>query len=126
MTTHERRDRPRFSGEGVCATLRLGYRFGRVKAMVLDFNRHGMSVVTDRPLPRHGTVDLALACGPIRIDGLVGVIHNCRGLPDGSFRCGVQFRTDSRNQFDRTHIRAALHRLEELLAGASLETPAAH
>jgi hypothetical protein len=88
---------------------------------VIDFNRHGMSLVIDRALPRHGTVDLTLACGPIQIDGIVAVVHNCRGLPDGTFRCGVQFRTDSRTQLDRDQIRAALHELERILLGTPVE-----
>jgi hypothetical protein len=122
MTATDRRERARFCATDLCATLRLGYRFGRVKASVLDFNRHGMSLVTDRPLPRHGTVDLALACESVRIDGVVAVIHNCRGLPDGTFRCGLQFRTDARTQFDRERIRTALHELESLLRDEVVRT----
>src|SRR5512139_1854299 len=99
MSSTDRRDTPRVPAQELSATLRLRYRLARIEATALDFNRHGMSLRTDRPLPEHGAIDLALDFGTIRIEGIVAVIHNCRELGDGSFRCGVQFRTDAHSQF---------------------------
>jgi len=121
MTPPDRRVLKRLPAGEVAVTLRLGYRLGRVPAVVLDFNRHGMAVRTEQPLPSHGTVDLALECRSVRITGVVAVIHNCRVLGDGGYRCGLQFRTDDRTQLDRVHIRQALTRLEETLASLGLE-----
>jgi len=112
MTPSDRRAFERRSTEAITATLRLQYRLGRIQAAVLDFNRHGMSVRLDQALPDHGAVDLDLHCGPIQIYGVVGVIHNCRSLGDGAFRCGVQFRPEARVQFDRNQIKEALEQLE--------------
>jgi hypothetical protein len=123
MDPADRRARIRLPADEVVVTLRAGYRVGRVQARVLDFNRYGLSVRTDRPLPPDGTVDLSLALGAVHVSGVVAVIHNCRLLDDGCYRCGLQFRTDARAQFDRNQIRAALARLENALAELAAPTP---
>jgi len=128
MTPSDRRELDRRSAHAMSATLRLQYRLGRIQAAVIDFNRHGMSVRLDQALPNHGGVDLDLQCGPIEIHGIVGVIHNCRGLGDGSFRCGVQFRPEARVQFDRNQIKEALEQLElyiDRIAALPASEPAA-
>jgi hypothetical protein len=62
----------------------------------------------------HHIVDLSLA-GSVAIDGIVGS-STCRLLNDGTYRCGVRFRTETRAQLDRDQIREALLRLESLMA----------
>jgi len=120
MDATDRRQAPRLTADAVFATLRLHYRLGRIRADVLDFNRHGMSVRLDRALPMHHAVELTLCHGTIAIEGIVGVVHNCRSLNDGTYRCGVRFRTDAQAQFDRDQIREALHALESLMAREQL------
>ena len=123
MTPSDRRELDRRSTHAFSATLRLQYRLGRIQATVIDFNRHGMSVRLEQPLPNHGAVDLDLRCGPMEIHGIVGVIHNCRGLGDGWYRCGVQFRPEARVQFDRNQIKEALEQLELYIDRTSAPPP---
>jgi hypothetical protein len=122
MASSERRSLSRLPADELIATLWLGYRQGRIKATALEFNRHGMAVRTEHPLPAHGTVELALECRSIRIQHVVAVIHNCRSLLDGGYRCGLQFRTDARTQFDREKIRSGLSLLEEMLSVSAVES----
>jgi len=120
MDSTDRRQVPRFAADAVGATLRLQYRLARIQAEVIDFNRYGISLRVDRALPMHHTVDLSLSHRSVTIEGIVGVIHNCRALKDGMYRCGVRFRTDTRAQFDRDQIRAALLHLESLMSHEQL------
>lgn len=116
MNPKDRRDRARLPAKTLTATLRLQYRLTRVRAPVIDFNRYGMSLRLDRPLPNNGVVHLALVCDAIEIRGIVGVIHNCRALGNDGYRCGVQFRTEAQTQLDRDQTREALAGLERLFA----------
>lgn len=112
----DRRVHPRRASHGLSATIGQGFRFRRVIAEVLDFNRHGMSLRMARALPATEPIEIALEFENVHIDGLVGVIHNCRSLADGSVRCGIQFRTGARTQLDRNAVREKLVRLEKALA----------
>jgi hypothetical protein len=104
------------------ATIGQRFRWGRVTADVLDFNRHGMSVRLPRPLPGNQPLEIQLDFGDLHIPDIVGVIHNSRCLRDGSVRYGVQFRTGARTQLDRNAVRAQLARLEGELAAAQETT----
>lgn len=108
----ERRQHPRCETRGLTATIGQAFRWNRITADVLDYNRYGMSLRLTRPLATDQTIDIELDFGTMHIAGVVGVIHNCRGLRDGGYRCGIQFRTGARTQLDRNQIRAQLARLE--------------
>ena len=96
----ERRSSPRFPSDGLLVSVRRKGRLGRMEGMAQDFNRHGVAMVVPQSLPKDATVYLSLFNGAIRVDNIVGVVHNCTALTQG-FRCGIQFRTCSNLQLDR-------------------------
>lgn len=98
---------------------------------VIDFNRHGLSLICEQPLPVKGHFFLTLKYRDVFIQGLVGILHNCRPLGKASaalkadaassgdpergqegYRCGVRFRPGSCHQFDCHQIRRDLKALE--------------
>ncbi len=83
----------------------------RLDGLAFDFNRYGLSMVLDQPLPQNATVFVNLLCGNARVDNIVAVVHNCVGLEHG-YRCGLQFRTSSNLQFDRDTVDQELHIME--------------
>jgi hypothetical protein len=97
------------------ATLRVSGHFGRQGATVLEFNREGATLLLVEPLRTSKPIYLSLSRPPWRLDGIVGAIHNLRPSECGGFRCGVQFRTTSRLQFDRESTEQALLELERSL-----------
>jgi hypothetical protein len=107
----ERRVAPRFVSDGLLVTIRIKGRFGRLEGLAKDFNRHGVAVVLDQPIPKDKTVYVALQSGSVRLENIIGVVHNCVAESDG-FRCGVQFRTTSELQFDRQLVEQELTILE--------------
>ena len=107
----DRRTFPRFSGDSLEVALRRRGRIGHLGAKVIDFNRFGIAVLTARPLPKDQEVFITLHCGDARIENVVGVVHTCFSWVD-VFRCGIQFRTTSRLQFDKEQVEAALLRME--------------
>ena len=112
----DRRAIPRFPVTGMTATLRVSGHFGSQDATVIDFNREGASLLLPEPVPSSRPIYLSLLKPPLRLDGIVGAIHNCRPFAAGGFRCGVQFRTKSLLQFDRESTERELIRLEISLA----------
>lgn len=110
----ERRREPRLQGEGLTVTLRPRGRLTALPADAVDFNRHGIAVRTDQPLGKDRTVYLTLRCGDIRLDHLVGVVHNC--VRQGQrFRSGIRFRPSSGLQRDRIRVQELLGWLESSL-----------
>ena len=112
----DRRAIPRFPVTGMTATLRVSGHFGRQDATVIDFNREGATLLLPEPVPSSRPIYVSLLKPPLRLDGIVGAIHNCRPSEGGGFRCGVQFRTTSLLQFDRESTELELIRLEISLA----------
>jgi len=103
------------------ATLRAKGRWGKTEVSVIDFNRHGMSILVDRPLEAPKGVRLCLELDELKLQDLYAVIHNCRSTEAHgmkSFRLGVQFRTDATDQFDRTEVEQTLAALERLAYAA--------
>ncbi len=98
------------------ATLRQRGKIARTRSTVVDFNRHGIAVLTRDRLEKHKLVFLSLRCGGIHLDNVVGVIHNCIAQ-GGQYRCGIQFRTQSELQFDKNLVERTLDRIEALLSG---------
>lgn len=107
----ERRVAPRFRSDGLLVGVRVRRRFGRLDGVAVDFNRYGVAFVLDQPLPKDKIVYVALSNGSMRIDNVVGVVHNCVAQAQG-FRCGVQFRTNSELQFDIPLVERELRILE--------------
>ncbi len=96
----ERRSSPRFPSDGLLVSVRRKGRLARIEGMAQDFNRFGVAMVVPQSLPKDTTVFVSLFNGVIRVDNIVGVVHNCMALNQG-FRCGIQFRTCSNLQLDR-------------------------
>lgn len=111
----ERRQELRLHGEGLSVTLRPRGRLSALAADAVDFNRHGIAVHTDQPLSKDRTVYLTLRCGNVRLDQLVGVVHNC--VRQGRrYRSGIRFRPSSELQRDRVRVQELLGWLESSLA----------
>jgi hypothetical protein len=99
------------------ATLREKGRWGKTKVTVIDFNRHGMSILVDRPLEAPKGLRLCLELDELKLPDLYAVIHNCRSTDAHgmkSYRLGVQFRTEATAQFDRVEVEQTLASLERL------------
>jgi hypothetical protein len=99
------------------ASVSVRHRFGTHQGDVVDFNRFGVTVVLRRPIPVNKPLFVTLKYAGARLDAIVGAAHHCRFTPDGLFRCGIRFRTNSPNQLDRDEIDAQLGSLESALAG---------
>ena len=118
----ERRYLERFLVANMKASISVQYRFGTHLGDVIDFNQSGITVVLRRPLPVNKPLFISLMYQGSRLDGVVGAAHHCRYTPQGSFRCGIRFRTNSPIQLDRDEIEAALQTMESALAGARAHT----
>ncbi len=115
----DRRTFPRFTGDNLEVGVRQRGRLGRVSGSVLDFNRFCIALLMAQPLPKDQEVFVTLRYGKNRVDNVIGVVHTCFAL-DSGFRCGIQFRTQSRLQFDKDLVETALLRLE---MGFTASTP---
>ena len=114
-SAQDRRRQPRFTGHALRAEVRVKGQLGRAAVDVLDFNRHGLAIHIDRPLPKDQLVFLTLDHGPISLERVVGIVHNCLARSAG-YRCGILFRTQSELQFDRPLVEDALARMESQIA----------
>jgi hypothetical protein len=113
-SVNDRRRKPRFDGSRIAVALRPRGRLGAIPAQALDFNRHGIAVHTATPLEKDRQVYLSLRCEDVRLDNLVGVVHNC--VRQGNqYRCGIRFRPGSDLQQDKRLVEAVLAGLEEAL-----------
>ena len=107
----ERRSKTRYPSQGLYVGLRRKGRLLRLDASAQDFNRFGVAALLDQPIPVESTVYLTIACGDLKIDNLIGVVHNCISQRNG-YRCGIQFRTQSNLQFDGKQVECTLKQLE--------------
>ena len=114
----DRRTFPRFTGDDLDIGLRRRGRLGRVPGRVLDFNRFGIAVPIEQRLAEDEEVFVTWRHAEARLDNVVGVVHTCSPQEDG-FRCGIQFRIQSKRQFDREPVEIALLSLERGFAGRS-------
>ena len=112
----ERRSFERFPVTNMKATISVRFRFGTHQGDVVDFNRFGVTAVLRRPLPVNKPLFISLKYQSSRLDEVVGAAHHCRLSPDGTFRCGIRFRTSSPNQFDRDETELLLEALERKIA----------
>jgi hypothetical protein len=114
----DRRTLQRFADQELEVDLRQRGRLSRTLVRVLDFNRFGIAVLVAEPLAKEKQIFLTLSYGELRLDNVIGVVHNCIAQGDG-FRCGIQFRTRSDLQFDNDKIEHGLLALETSLGPAS-------
>lgn len=114
----ERRYLERFLVADMKASISVQYRFGTHHGDVIDFNQSGITVMLRRPLPVNKPLLISLTYQGSRLDGIVGAAHHCRFTSQGSFRCGIRFRTNSPIQLDRDEIETGLQSVENVLAGA--------
>lgn len=114
-SSQDRRQQPRFTSDAFHAEVRVKGQFGRVDVQVLDFNRHGLAVHIDRPLPKDQLVFLNLDHDTVSLERVIGVVHNCLAH-SGGYRCGIRFRTQSELQFDREQVEVVLEQMEIRLA----------
>jgi PilZ domain len=112
----ERRNLDRYPVVDMRASISVRYRFGTHQGDVIDFNRLGVTIVLRRPIPVNKPLYVTLRYAGTRLEPIVGAAHHCRFTPDGSFRCGIRFRTNSPMQLDRDEIDAQLLALERTLA----------
>jgi len=114
----ERRNLERYPVVDMKASISVRYRFGTHQGDVVDFNRFGVTVVLRRPIPVNKPLFVTLKYSGARLESIVGAAHHCRFTPDGSFRCGIRFRTNSPIQLDRDEIDLQLGSIENALAGS--------
>ncbi|MEM7099775.1 MAG: hypothetical protein AAF541_16020 [Pseudomonadota bacterium] len=107
----ERRSNTRYPSQGLFVGIRRKGRLHKLDASAQDFNKFGVAVLLDQPLPKDCTVYLTVASGDLKIDNLIGVVHNCISQRNG-YRCGIQFRTQSNLQFDQEQVECTLRQLE--------------
>jgi len=111
------RSRPRryCGAHSIKAFYRCRYRRALQPAVVLDYNRCGIGILTDQCLPDQTEVTISLEFDGLTVKDVVAVVHTCR--PVGTlFRCGFQFRPDSSSQLDREDACTALAKIESRLA----------
>ncbi|MEE9253633.1 MAG: PilZ domain-containing protein [Pseudomonadales bacterium] len=111
------RSRPRrYCGvHSIKASYRCRYRRSLQPAVVLDYNRCGMAILTDQCLPDQTQVTISIEYDGIVVKDVVAVVHTCRRV-GGLYRCGFQFRPDSTSQLDREDACTALAEMETRLA----------
>jgi hypothetical protein len=114
----ERRSAQRLPVVAMRASISLQNRFGAHHGEVVDFNRHGITVALQRPIATNRPLIVELTYQTLRLGGIVGAAHHCRYTREGSFRCGIRFRTNSPAQLDRDEIDQRLIDIERALGAA--------
>lgn len=116
QTPQDRRQTPRSPAAALSVTLRPKGRIGSMTAEAVDFNRYGIAVRAAQALTLEQPVFLNLACEDVRVDQIVGIVHNCLRLGE-AYRIGIRFRLNSPLQRDRPLIERQLSCLEALALG---------
>ena len=96
----ERRSKPRYPTDGLLVCVRRKGRLGLLEGLAQDFNRHGVAMLVDQPIPKNTKLYVSLLSGDTKLDNVIGIVHNCIALTDG-YRCGIRFRTNSELQLDK-------------------------
>lgn len=96
-------------------SLSVRYRLGTHQGRVVDFNRYGVTIELQRPIPLNKPLFVTLKYDGLHPEAIVGTAHNCRCLRVGVFRCGIRFRTDSALQLDRDEVVRSLALVEAAL-----------
>jgi hypothetical protein len=117
----ERRQTARYEATGLSVLVRPKGKLTTLDARALDFNRYGIAVHTSQPLTREQPVYLSLGLGDVRVNQLVGIVHNC--VRQGErYRCGIRFRLSSGLQRDRQLTERRLSCLEAAVLAALRST----
>ena len=111
----DRRAMRRTDSRSLTVDVKVLGRWSGVSASSLDFNRFGISILSDKPLSKNQRVLLDLQHGTLAVKALVGVVHCCRATGE-LYRCGIRFRPTAPEQFDRLDTARQLERLENALA----------
>jgi hypothetical protein len=121
-TPSDRRQIPRIPAVALSVSLRPRGRFGSLAVEAVDFNRYGIAVLCPQALVRQHTVFLSVACAQLRVDQLVGIVHNC--VHQGErYRIGIRFRLNSQLQRDRSLTERLLSCLEAAALAAVRGSP---
>lgn len=105
--------------------MRVKGRLGRLRGVMLDFNRFGTAVLLPQPVGKEKLVYLSMRYNELALDAVVGIVHNC--VPqDDDYRVGIQFRTQSALQLDGTAVERELVTLESALLKHGPIVPDSH
>jgi hypothetical protein len=96
-------------------SISIRYRFGTHQGEVLEFNRYGVTIQLQRPIPLNKPLFVTLRYVGLHPEAIVATAHNCRAVKAGVYRCGIRFRTDSHLQLDRDDVERSLGRVEASL-----------
>lgn len=110
----DRRTMRRTDSRSLTVDVKVLGRLTGVVASPVDFNRFGIAIACDKPLPKDQRLLLTLRHQDVVVPALVGVVHCCRATGD-VYRCGIRFRPTAPEQFDRLQTTKALQRLEAAL-----------
>ena len=110
----ERRNLPRYDGQDLEVSIRPQGRLTRHGGRPQDFNRHGFALIVDQQITKDAQVFVQLAFEEVRLDNVVGIVHNCIKVETG-YRVGIQFRTRSDLQFDQNYVESVLQYIEAVL-----------
>jgi hypothetical protein len=116
----ERRTLVRFPVTGMSVSIAVRYRLGTHQGEVVDFNRYGVTIELQRPVPLNKPLFVSLKYAGLHPEAIVATAHNCRRLRLGVYRCGIRFRTDSALQLDRDEVVVSLSALEASLARVAM------
>jgi hypothetical protein len=111
----ERRTLVRFPVTGMSVSIAVRYRLGTHHGDVVDFNRYGVTIELQRPIPLNKPLFVTLRYDGLHPEAIIGTAHNCRSLRLGVYRCGIRFRTDSPLQLDRDDVVRSLSAVEASL-----------
>lgn len=109
------RSRRYYGVHSIKASYRRGYAGSTQPAVVLDYNRGGMGILTDQCLPNQTEVTISLELDDVVVKDVVAVVHTCRSVGT-LYRCGFQFRPDAASQLDRENACTSLAEIEIRLA----------
>ncbi|MDA1077300.1 MAG: hypothetical protein O3A63_21515 [Proteobacteria bacterium] len=111
----DRRRTERFGCPGdFTLTLRVKGTLKKFEVRALDYHRYGVAICSDRPYPTSTKLIADIAWRDLALSNLHCVVHNCTRTRQG-YRCGLGFRTQSVDQFDRAEAEHKLFELERLL-----------
>lgn len=115
----DRRKLVRLASSSLTIWVRPQGRLRHRQAHAVDFNRHGLALLSGRRLQIDQTVYLRLQHAKFtRTSNVVGIVHNCV-RHDDAYRCGIRFRMTSRRHREDAEIEMVLEQLEAVLTEAA-------
>ena len=117
----ERRLKARYPADGLVVSVRKKGGLLHLQGLATDFNRYGIALLLKQALGKDSKVFISLGIGETQVHNVVGIVHNCVALNEG-YRCGIQFRTASNQQMERSETNLRLRKLEEQFIAAEATT----